>query len=218
MDRPVAMTTSRPAAGDNPRSKPSSTNQNDTASTSHEASVQRKATRPRRALRSAMKPCIKFLTAASRRSGKRNGKRESGRRAKRTGRSPKTRRTTTAPMRTSVNAIPRIPAARIQVTSGNQGSATNRSRRRARTSKKRSVTTVAAVSARDEPPRECKATIRAASPARSGKTLLKNWPISSAWVVGQTAGLVFGEKRTRQRSARMKNPSASVVSAGTRDQ
>jgi hypothetical protein len=117
-------------------------------------------------------------------------------------------------MRASVNAIPRIPAARIQVTSGNQGSPTNKSRSRASTSKKRSMTTVAVVSARDEPPRECKATIRAASPARSGKTLLKNWPTSKAWVVGQTAGLVLGEKRTRQRSTRMKNPSASIRNAG----
>ena len=214
MDSPVAMTMRRPAAGDSPRSKPSTTNQNDTASTSHERSVQRKPTRPRRGLRSAMKPCIRFLTAASTRSGKRNGKRASGRRTKRTGRSPKTRRTTTATTRASVNAIPRIPAARIQVTSGNQGSPMNKSRSRARTSKKRSMTTVAVVSARDEPPRECKATIRAASPARRGKMLLKNWPTSSAWVVGQIAGLVLGEKSTRQRSTRMKNPSASVTSAG----
>jgi hypothetical protein len=43
MDRPVAMTMRRPAAGDSPRSKPSTTNQNDIASTSHERSVQRKA-------------------------------------------------------------------------------------------------------------------------------------------------------------------------------
>jgi hypothetical protein len=88
MDRPVAMTTRRPAAGDNPRSKPSKTNQKDTASTSHETSVHRKPTRPRRGLRSAMKPCIRFLTAASTRSGKRNGKRANGRRTKRIGRSP----------------------------------------------------------------------------------------------------------------------------------
>jgi Zn-dependent M32 family carboxypeptidase len=34
--------------------------------------------------------------------------------------------------------------------------------------------------------------------------LLTNWPTSSAWVVGQIAGLVLGEKSTRQRSTRMK--------------
>jgi hypothetical protein len=121
-------------------------------------------------------------------------------------------------MRASVTAIPRIPAARIQVTSGNQGSATNKRRSSASTSKKRSMTTVAVVSARDAPPRECRATIRAASPARNGKTVLKNWPTSKAWVVGHTAGVVLGEKSTRHRSTRMKNPSASVTNAGINHQ
>jgi hypothetical protein len=45
--------------------------------------------------------------------------------------------------------------------------------------------------------------------------LLKNWPTSSACVVGQRAGLVGAEKSERHRTARMEKPSASTANAGT---
>jgi hypothetical protein len=112
----------------------------------------------------------------------------------------------------------RVPAARIHVTSGSQGTVTKRSKRRARTSKTRSITTVPVVSTSDTPPSERKATIRAASPARKGSTLLRNWPRRRDSVVGKSPGRVSGANMNRQRSTRMKNASASRAKEGSRYQ
>ena len=87
-ERPVAMTTSRPAAGERPRSKPSMTNQKESPKTNHESSVQAKPTKPSLMLRNAITPTVRLRTAASTRFGDRNGRRARGRKTKRTALSP----------------------------------------------------------------------------------------------------------------------------------
>jgi hypothetical protein len=60
--------------------------------------------------------------------------------------------------------------------------------------------------------------MRAASPARKGRTLFRNWPRTSVSVVGQMPGRVAGANMYRQRSTRRKKPNASSAKAGSRYQ
>jgi hypothetical protein len=82
------MTTSSPATGERPKSKPSIKHQKDAPSASQETSVQKKAISPMRPLRSAITPSVRLRIAASTLASERNGSRASGRRQNATARSP----------------------------------------------------------------------------------------------------------------------------------
>ena len=83
-----------------------------------------------------------------------------------------------------------------------QGAKMNSKASRTRTSNNRSTTTVEVVSAREVLAVRCSARIRATSPARAGRTLLKHWPSSVASKTGPYGGRVAAVNRNCQRSAR----------------
>jgi hypothetical protein len=172
MASPMAITTSRPATGERPRSKASMTNQKLNPSTIHDTVVHAKATSAVVTLRRARSPSRKFAGEWRSRSSESRGSRPARRNAKANGRSLKTARTTTTAARMARSTAARTPAARSHVRSGSHGSATNRSRRSESTSKTRSMTTVAVVSAMEARAFRFSATTRAASPARAGRMLL----------------------------------------------
>ena len=82
------MTTSSPATGESPKSKPSIKHQKEAPSTSQETNVQKKAISPMRPLWSAITPSVRLRIAASTLASERKGNRASGRKQKATARSP----------------------------------------------------------------------------------------------------------------------------------
>ena len=100
------------------------------------------------------------------------------------------------------NTIASSAAAWSHVTCGNHGTKTKSRVSSASTSKTRSTTTVEVISARDVRVLRWRATMRATSPARAGRIVLKNWPRSVASKVGQYGGRVSAGNRYCQRSPR----------------
>jgi hypothetical protein len=114
--------------------------------------------------------------------------------------------------------MPSTAALRSHETCGSHGVVTNRSKSSASTSNRRSTATVAVDSASETAAYRFSATIRAASPARKGRMLLKKRPINVAFVVSQRGGRRPGSKRTRQRAARATVDTTSAPVAGTSHQ
>src|SRR5205085_3848224 len=135
---------------------------------------------------------VRLNAACPIRSGSRNESSASGRRRKRKGLSDQRATPTTSSSEPAATAAANTYALVDQLTCGSHGEATSSITTSASTSKIRSTTTVAASSARDEPDERCRATTRAASPARAGRTLLKKYPTRSALVVAPSGGRCSG--------------------------